>query len=114
MSGTDRRSIEVAEPVRVQQSPHFSASPSRLYFFITADSVRNSRHQYGDAADVYPMVDLTGDGIINHEDRDLIENKAIKAGFNEVIPKKKITVAKPQRIKLSPAKFQASSTPRSS
>jgi hypothetical protein len=52
--------------------------------------VPNSRHQYGDAADITPT-DLNGDDVVDSQDRDLLYNAALKAGFNEVI-KKNITV----------------------
>jgi hypothetical protein len=50
------------------------------------NSVPNSRHQYGDAADVTPS-DLNGDGIVDANDRDMLFAAAQRAGFTEVIKK---------------------------
>jgi hypothetical protein len=54
-------------------------------------SAPNSRHQYGDAADITPS-DLNEDGNADSLDRDLLYTAALSAGFNEVIKKNIITV----------------------
>jgi hypothetical protein len=47
-------------------------------------AVFNSRHQYGDAADVTPT-DLNGDGVVDSDDRDRLADAARAANFYEII-----------------------------
>lgn len=53
--------------------------------------VSNSRHQYGDAADVNPK-DYNNDGVVDGDDKKILADSAHEAGFNEVISKPNITV----------------------